>query len=689
MHKDIKRNVRLAGTLLVFCIHTAAVYSQQTTAAGLQTINTSYALQYLQRAAALYTAENYADALDYVEKGLTYDGAFADFFYLKAQCLIRLHKSRAQCLAAAEQAVASGLKHRIYNEDDMVLLLARLYTETRRYKEALPLLDSLSFPSADRDFYAASALYGLERDEQAREVIETALTRWSFDARFPMLFFVRERDKPMTRSGKKLADSLLQQLYVWLEKEPTLAVYAAPFDPNPQENNRRLKVYRNMYTANNRSLDVRTQLAAVLAELRYGVIDEKTAAEAFFAVKTAGTQPFKDENASVAVFYSDQLIELCRITGMASVRKTIAGRLKTFTGVMLEDDNHDGISNTAVYFEQGRPISAFFDSNQDEQYEYRVICNFGTPDHIITAKNGYDVRYDSYPAVHSIVQKTEKRTYTMRPLAFRWEPVTQSELDLRLRETDPEAPAFFTLRLRDSARLLQEHDFIFAALYSEAPDPSEENVSIRTHFENGQIISVETKKGTRLFSFSQYRNGRLVQKEIDYDGDGFFEMLVRYNRQGKIEKISVDNNKDKLFEYYELYKTDGTIVKNWDENEDGSPDIHYTQFPSGNAQTVWKHRYSGKPVAVYYKNGMPDRLTIGSKSVPLIKDPAYNLYWLEMRPPFSDKVAEKLLELFEQKSSEVEAYSVIAGGYELYAVRSEGAVFVQSFAAPVETEGRR
>ena len=73
----------------------------------------------------------------------------------------------------------------------------------------------------------------------------------------------------MTRAGKKLADSLLQQLYVWIEQEPSLAVYAAPFDPNPQENSRRLKVYRNMHGADSQNIDARTQLAAVLASKYY------------------------------------------------------------------------------------------------------------------------------------------------------------------------------------------------------------------------------------------------------------------------------------------------------------------------------------------------------------------------------------------------------------------------------------
>lgn len=687
MRKDIKQSTRFAGVLLVFLMNIAAAYSQ-ITEAELHQVNTSYALRYLQEAAVRYADGNYKETLDYVEKGLSYDASFADFFYLKAQCLLRLNATRADCVEAAEQAVTSGLNHRIFSEDDMILLLSRLYTETKRYTQALSLLETLTFSSADSDFYSAVALYGVQRDEQAREVIEASLTRWSFDVRFPKLFFLQERTKPITRSGKNLAGTLLQQLYVWIEKDPSLAVYAAPFDPNPQENHRRLKVYRNMHTADDRELDAQTRLAAILAELRYGVIDEKVAVKEFFAVKTADPLSIY-EKIPVSVMYSDQLIELCHITGMVSVRKSISEQLKTFTGVMLEDNNHDGLSSAAVFFENGRPVSAFFDPNQDEEYDYQVICNFGTPDRIFTLKNGYHVQYDSYPAVHSITQKTKKQEYMMRPLALKWEPVNQIELDLRLRDTDSEAPAFFTLRLRDSARLLQEHDFIFSALYCEEPSLSEKGTMVRTHFEKGQIISAETKKGAETISFAQYRNGIIVQKKVDYDGDGFFELLEQYDRQGMIERISVDINKNKLFEYYELYKTDGTIIKNWDANEDGSPEIQYTLFQSGDATTVWKHRYSGKQVTVYYKKGTPERLTIGARNVSLIKERSHELYWLEMRPSFSDKIAQKITELLEQNTSEVESCTVMIGNYELYAVRSGGAIFVQLFPVPAEIEARK
>ena len=100
MLKHIKRMIPLTEALFMLLLPITAAYSQTGTR-ELQQINTSYALQYLQKAAALYTDANYAEALEYVEKGMTFDDSFADFFYLKAQCLMQLNGTRAECACFA------------------------------------------------------------------------------------------------------------------------------------------------------------------------------------------------------------------------------------------------------------------------------------------------------------------------------------------------------------------------------------------------------------------------------------------------------------------------------------------------------------------------------------------------------------------------------------------------------------
>lgn len=687
MLKEIKRHISLihaflgliASLLVMSTIPVVAAHAQAPDR-ELQKMNSSYALGYLRKAVEFYTDARYADSLACIEKGVSFDASFADFFYLKAQCLLKLKARRAECLEAAETAFTSGLKRSIYSKEDIAHVLARLYVETKHYTDALDVLNTLSFDCADCAFYRACVFYGLGHDEKAHSIIEQALSRWSFDTRFPLLFFVQERSKTVSSKEKKLAHTLLQRLYSWLEYNPALAVYAAPFEPNHEENRRRLQAYRAMHGARQNNTDVRTELTAILAQLRYGVIDEHTAVQEFFTIKTA--LPFiQTDGTRLPAFYADQLVELCSLIGDGSTRKEIGARLKVFDGILLEDNDNDMILDSAVLFHHGRPLSAFFDINQDEQYEYQVHCNFGTPSSIFTQKNNYSVQYDSYPSVHSIIQTGKKKTYTMRPLALRWEPVIQDELDLHLRDTDTQIPPFFTIRLRDTARLLQEHDFIFSTLHAEEPSTLDKNAVRSIHFDEGAIMSAETTVGSQVLAREQYRNGVIAEKEYDYDRDGFFETFEQYDKQGKLAKISVDGNKNKAFEYYELYQEDGTVIKNWDENEDGKPEIQYTKFSSGAAQTVWTHRYSGAPVSVFYKNGKPERLTIGTTTVPLIKDAAHNVYYLGMRPYFSDKAAEMLAQWFKDKGPSVAARTVMIGRYELYAVRSEGAVFVQVFAA--------
>ena len=655
----------------------AAVYPREI---PVRSVNTAYAKDYLAKAAAFCTDENYADALSCVRIGAVYDEHFADFSYLEALCLLNMKEPRGKIIIPLEQSLTQGLQWYIYARSDAELLLAKLYTEMGRFKDVLPLLDSQPFSSADSDFYRASALYGLERFDEARGVVFEALNRWSFDERFPMLFFSRERTQAITKTGKKLADAIIRRLYAWIDENPALAVYACPFESRVEENRRRLQIFRNMHKGSEFTVGFRTQLASILAELRYGVVDEITAITHFFSVQYRGTEPLLRGREGRTICSFDDILELCALTGREDSRRLIAEKLRDFNGIIVQDDNSDSVIEAAVFFEYGRPASALFDSNQDGIAEYHVSCSYGTPLAILYVPNPYTVRYDTYPAVQSVLVHNGQKSYTMRPLALKWNPVEQVDFNLGLEATGGIDYPFFTLKLKQQAAALLEHDLKMAALYCDAVFDT--GIAERTHFDTGTILSVETTKEGKLIAVMQYRNGIPVQKKCDYNDDGFFEQLEEYSKQGTLEKISIDSNKNLLCEYYELYRGDGTIVKNWDENEDGIPEIQHTEFPSGEASTVWKERKSGKAVSVWYRNGIPDKLTVGSRSFSIIKEDELPVYWLETRPSFSRRAAEQLQEIFNESPVNMFSYIAEMNGFELFAVQSGGCIFVQLEAVP-------
>ncbi|MGP1455732.1 MAG: hypothetical protein ACTTJ7_08270 [Treponema sp.] len=681
MYNDASKSLRVWLWLGCFFVCMPLMYAQHSKS---QAVNTRFALEYLQKAVRFYDSAAYPDALACIEAGKSYDQAFADFFYVEALCLMELHHTRAVSVHAAEQAVLHGYRWQFFNEEDAYTLLGRLYVETGRFQEALQLLEPLVYPSADNDLYMATALYGLGRGEKAQAIIDGALDRWSFDVRFPKLFFLQERKRQKTAGSKKLAQAIIKRLYTWLDKDPSLAVYACPYDSNPRENTRRLKVYRNMHAA--RIIedkvvqsDIYTQLAAILAELRFGVIDEQTAVQEFFAVKAHGYEPFLQGKGAAPVFFAEHILELSSLVGSAAARQHIAEQLNAFDGIVFDDDNGDTLINTAVLYDQGRPVSAFFDPNQDGVADYEVECSFGTPVSITSRKNGFTFLYDTYPAVREVVQQHERKRYTLIPLALHWEPIELYDLMLRLKTSADDAQSFFTLRLKPKFPLRNEHDVALAALYAEMPDPFDNENMQRIHFDKGMVLSVETYKGKTLMASTRYKNGIMRQKRRDSDGDGFFELLEEYSAKGVLEKISIDVNKNNVFEYYELYQPDQTVVKTWDENEDGIPDIQYTQTHSGIDKVVWKHHYTGKQIVINLKQGQPETLLIDATVFPIIKEPSYAVYWLEKRPPFSASISASLENIFNNYYPEMNSYAASVGAYEIFALKSGGLIYVQVF----------
>lgn len=680
---------RIGGCMYVFMFFLltlvpASVYPHEI---PVQALNSTYAHGYLAKAAAFYDEENYVDSLACVRIGSVYDEHFADLSYLEALCLLKMKEPRGKILIPLEQSLAQGLHWHIFARSDAELLLAKLYTEMGRFKDVIPLLASQPFATADSDFYLASALYGLDRFDEAREIVLSALDRWSFDVRFPMLFFSRERTQTITKQGKKLADLIIRRLYVWIEKNPSLAVYACPFETSIEENRRRLRIFRNMYKGSEFTFGFRTQLASILAELRYGVVDEITAVTDFFSVQYRGSEPLLRGREGRTVFSFDDILELCALTGREDARLLIAEKLRDFNGIIVEDDNSDGIIGSAVFFEHGRPAAAVFDPNQDGIAEYHVSCSYGTPVAILYVPNPYTVRYDTYPVVQSVLVHTGEKNYTMRPIALKWNPIEQFDFNLDLEATGGIDYSFFTLKLRQYAAALQEQELKMSALYCDTvPDAG---IIERTHFDAGTILSVETTQEGKLIASMQYRNGLPMQKKCDYDGDGFFELLEEYSNQGVLEKISVDSNKNLLYEYYELYRRDGTVVKNWDENEDGIPEIQHTEFASGEATTVWKERKSGKAVSVRYRSGVPDKLTIGSRAFSILKEESLPIYWLDKRPALSRRAAEHLIEVFQNSEMNVFSCIIEMNGFELFAVQSGGCIFVQLESLPLPVEDSR
>ena len=668
--KCFKLKHRLCAFFILICV---GIYANQT-----EGVNLSAALSCLQNSAKLFTEEKWKEALFEAQLGEVYDPKTADFLYIQAVCSLKLNYPNEDILQKADAACTDGMIWRLYDINAGRLLAAQVNTRMLKYKEALELVKLLPFESAESDYVRADALYGLGRHEEAKQLISEALDRWAFNSSFAKLFFLRERGKKVSFFGKKLAGHIISRLYAWQDEDPSLLLLASPFETKSEENIRRLKLYRGMYlpfTESHDLNDLYNRSYSTLLCLRYGIIDEQTAVNEFLSAKVYYFNPILKEYVLTQAMYESHLVELLRLVVDSKLRNELKKFLSVYEGLIVDDENGDLIIDSKIYYKNGRPWCAEFDSFQTGYPEYTVECNFGIPSVIHGKKNEYSVSYDSYPAVKNCIKNG--RNYTMRPLDLNWAPIELKELNLKLYGMHQKQQAFFSLKVGKNVRSLHEGALIYSSAFSEENTPYIDGGVKKVFFDKGIPIKAEVSVSGELYSQTNYRNGLPVFENIDKDGDGYFETRVEYDPKGVLKRIDMDLNKNKLYEYSEYYQKDGSVTKVWDSDEDGSFEITYTQYENGDSQTEWIHPKLNKKIRVSYKNGRPVQLFDGKENLLLIPSDKGNLFWLNRSPVNIEKVNEKIIEIFNQTSLPVVSYVFNINNVEVFAVRSGGFVFAE------------
>lgn len=136
---------------------------------------------------------NYEESYSLVLTGLEYDTSIPDLWYLKALLLSIQGGSRYQIKEAAEQSLQAG-QWLHYTPEAARILNAQVLVKTGEEQKALTIIDSKPFIlTSDAEYIRAEAYYKLSDAKKAREIIANARKSYPKDARFPRLFFTKER----------------------------------------------------------------------------------------------------------------------------------------------------------------------------------------------------------------------------------------------------------------------------------------------------------------------------------------------------------------------------------------------------------------------------------------------------------------------------------------------------------------
>lgn len=623
---------------------------------GRKAVNSAAATRSLERAVSFLSSGQWDSASFEATLGRSYDQTIADFQYIEAVSVVATGGPRADAINRLEAALGGGLLWRSYDRTTAVLLCARLYAETLKYREALDLVATVpESSSSDQDYVRVMSLYALGRIAEARASLSRSLERWPFDARFPRAFFRYENGTKPDSAALAIARTVSQRLYLWENEDRELLLLSVPFESSAAVRERNIRIFRGM-GARDSSDSARpvNPLSTVLA-LEYGLIDDGAAMDEVLSLSGEGIP-------------SRLLVRLCTLLGSRDARDRMAHALENFAGILIDDANGDGIIDSTVRYRMGRAYEASFDRDQDGYVDYGVSCELGSPVVITLARSEGKVSYDGYPFARSV--ERGGREYTMHPRALSWAPVTWVDEGIAL------APKpFYGLRLSPAPAPLTERLLVAAAAYY--TESLEDSSFVRVTLDAGKPIVSETRARGMPYERTIYEDGVPSGGSRDEDGDGYFETVIEYAKNGAFKLVSVDRNANRRYEYRERHEADGTVSKQWDSNEDGAYEITWRRSPDGAERTDWTHPVTGKPVVILVDRGNPRSVEYSDKVSNVLRDPAADVWWIGAIPPNSNILAKAALDFFNRSQPSVVSQTITASGRSAHAVRSGGFVFLE------------
>lgn len=670
----MKKIVFIFGILFTSC--TLFIFATESIA---ETVNIGAAVASLEKTISLYAEESYNEAMFQADLGISYSPKMADFSYLKAISAKKAGVATKYCLDYLLPALEKDKIWHRYNKEDAALLAASLNLALTKYSEALKFIDMLPFEMSDAQLIKVAALYGLSRRVEAENIVLSALDRHSFDQRFPKLFFIQEKDLKRTNYSRAIAKRILENLYVWKDREPFLLPLSVHFENDDKVNRRNLKIYREMHTHFLPSYTPEELFLVgetILSNINYGVLSDEASIRELFSLKVRLKDVVSGKNIVENAVYKTHILQLVKIIGNSESRELIKGMLSNYSGLVLEDENMDGILETVLYYKSGRPDVVAFDGDQCGYPEFVVECNFGIPKKVHIGETKDVLVYDEYPFVSSVQMKDA--FFQMRPRTFKWQPFTLERLKLQLFSDAEKHRSFFVLTLNSTTPELKASSLMQVAAYKE--QVIEDEVE-REFYDRGEIISREKRIGGIIVSLVNYKNGIPALEKCDIDRDGYFEKLQEYDKKGKIKKISLDFNKDGVFEYTEVYEVNGVVKKEWiDEgvsNGKSFGKVLYTIFSPEASVVEWVHPLKGKAVKLFYEEDEPVGVEIEGFNFPVFKDENSKVYWFKRIPIIGATVAKILEEQFSKTESPIFSCMVEVSGGAVFAVKSAGNIFAE------------
>lgn len=700
----MKKNL-LALCLFVFCAFT--VFSSP---ASVQAANRRTAVRCLNLAKNYLSSNDLENASSQIELGLSYDPSIADLWYMKAAAANLSGEPRVSVIALVTKAMTEG-EWVDYNRDGARILYADMLCDTGKYDQALAVLDmNPMIYSSDAEFIRAKAYYRLGTEtsvSRAREKINSARKIYTYDLRFPTLFF-RYEHLLSKRGGfsssevsdalvQKIADSFIAKMPEYENPDAELEVYAAMFASGERQK-RLLQAFS--------SHEMRHPLYAALA-LENGLMSEQEAWDYFTS--------FADQKISL------ELLEdfLPRVTDADTV-ESVREHLDAFSGLLTVDTNMDGEPELFVKYLRGRPESFYWDSDNDGVIEWSVKCDFGVPETVELTEGNVLLSYGTYPAVVQAVYKSEKHErgaalFNLLDETMRWSPVEMKSHELVKFLFDVD---FFVPFPREASSRLDTSLLLSSCTSYEIPTDERADAFIRFSVLDGTVQAAEYFSRGTAYAHAGFKDGLPYVRSVDNTGDGIFETTeyFGFDSDGSfissetersrvmanvfalpsadftlyVRMIQIDRNGDTVPDFTEEYLPHGGKITSWDTDSDGKWDVRYKKYPKNdeNSDLVEDSEFysflDGQLVTITKINGEPVKVRGGNVEYQVTPGLLDGFYWIGEEGNADDEY--HLLSNFDRTLPQGKCVLLEGGRSRMLCVKVGEDVFGQIL-PPSETEG--
>lgn len=544
--------------------------------------------KYIAWAQTAIVEGRWAEALAALERGADFSEVSSDLAYLLA--LTRSHENRPR--GAVLEAVQHALEIDRWNRYNPALgkaLKAEALIRIRRYAEALANLADIP-QTINTACLKLLALKGLGDGAGFTAFLAEVMHTYPREPRPIQIFFEYAENRVPAGNEGELMILALKRLPVLLEADRELACRAAPFISDIEEARRIIGAYR----AGNTGIP-----ASIPPALNLGLIDGHDGVDELFRTS------LKEEKK----LDKGLLLGVWNLLRDDSQRDRFRGHLSDFSGVITEDRNNDGYSESLASYNKGMLIGYTYDEDQDGLPELTVFFEGGIPVRMetVSTPNVAD-RSRNKPFGYPPVTDTER----IKALVYweRYPLVLETRLEEVVYKPKPFDfslfPLYFT-KLAGDGLLYPEHNLyvtglssytlVFSSLIIERPSREFAGAFEQIELDQGIPYKAREFLNGHVVSETAFHLGRPLTQRIDLDGNGHLE-TIRYFKQPEnlslyaggladgnpldferiIEFSKSDWNEDGIFEYEERYIYDDedsgdfasyTIERFWDMDRDG------------------------------------------------------------------------------------------------------------------------